>query len=52
MLKKIAFVALLALQFAAVCGVATADLPFPKCGPCPPRPTGVRSTVASQQLIP
>jgi hypothetical protein len=35
MLKKIAFIAVLALQLAAVTSVASADLPFPTCGPCP-----------------
>ena len=35
MLKKIVFVVILALQCAAVCSVATADMPWPTCGPCP-----------------
>lgn len=35
MLKKLVLVAFLALQLAAVCGVASADLPWPTCGPCP-----------------
>ncbi len=35
MLKKIVFAAILALQFAAVTSVASADLPWPICGPCP-----------------
>lgn len=35
MFKKIAMVVMLALQFAAVCSVASADLPWPTCGPCP-----------------
>ena len=35
MLKKLALLAILAIQFAAVCGVASADLPWPDCWPCP-----------------
>ncbi len=35
MIKKLVFAAFLALQFAAVCSVATADLPWPQCMPCP-----------------
>jgi hypothetical protein len=35
MIKKIVFATILALQFAAVCSVATADLPWPTCAPCP-----------------
>lgn len=35
MMKKIALVAFLALQFAVVSGIASADLPWPTCGPCP-----------------
>ncbi len=35
MLKKIVFAAILALQFAAVTSVATAEGPWPTCGPCP-----------------
>ena len=52
MLKKIIFAALLALQFAAVCGVATADLPFPLCYPCPKKPGGGVGQVTPQPFIP
>jgi len=34
MIKKILFVALLALQFAAVAPTAKADLEMPSCFPC------------------
>ena len=34
MLKRIFFVVMLALQAAAVTGVASADLPWPECFPC------------------
>ncbi len=34
MLKKIAFAAILAIQFAAVASIATADAPWPLCYPC------------------
>ena len=37
MLKRIVLIAILAIQTAAVCSVAKADMPFPKCFPtCPP----------------
>lgn len=47
MLKRLAIVAILALQTAAVCSVAKADLPFPTCYPCPgdsdtPKPPSAR----------
>ena len=35
MLRKLLFVAILALQAAVVCNVATADYPWPICPPCP-----------------
>ena len=38
MLKRIALTVLIAVQFAVVCGVASADLPWPVCGPCPADP--------------
>jgi hypothetical protein len=38
MLKRLVLAAILALQFAAVCSVASADLPWPKCYPCPGDP--------------
>jgi len=35
MVRRILFVTILAIQAAAVCGVASADNPFPTCLPCP-----------------
>lgn len=35
MMKRIFFVLFLALQAAAVTGVASAHLPWPTCGECP-----------------
>lgn len=35
MLKRLVLAAILALQFAAVTSIATADMPWPKCYPCP-----------------
>jgi hypothetical protein len=35
MIKRIAILAILAIQTAAVCSIAKADLPFPTCYPCP-----------------
>jgi hypothetical protein len=35
MTKRLVLAAILALQFAVVCGVASADMPWPRCGPCP-----------------
>lgn len=38
MLKKLVLAAILAIQFAAVCDVASADIPWPDCYPCPANP--------------
>jgi hypothetical protein len=35
MLKRLMLAVLLALQFVAVTNVATAEVPFPQCLPCP-----------------
>lgn len=47
MLKRLVLLAILALQTAAVCNIASADLPWPICYPCPgdtqgPKPPNVR----------
>ena len=47
MTKRLVIAAILALQTAAVCSVAKADLPFPTCYPCPgdtqtPKPASAR----------
>jgi hypothetical protein len=46
-MKKFVILAILAIQTAAVCSVAKADLPFPTCYPCPgdrqvPKPSNIR----------
>jgi hypothetical protein len=41
MLKRIVLIALLALQTVAVTSVASADLPWPQCYPCPGLPGGL-----------
>jgi len=35
MLKRFAIALILALQFGAIANVATAEIPFPQCWPCP-----------------
>jgi hypothetical protein len=40
MLKKIVLAILLALPFVSAANVATAEVPFPECLPCPDEGTG------------
>ena len=42
MLKRLLLAVLLVLPFVSALNVATAEVPFPQCLPCPPDPPPVR----------